>query len=71
MMIARGPAANGITRFGFPLRSACNLAILVVALLLVPGRSQAFITFTPSGFVEDVIASGMPFATGIAFAPDG
>src|SRR4029453_4180256 len=47
---------------------------LLAALLAVagrPGRSDATITFTPSGFIEEVVASGLPFATGIAFAPDG
>ena len=36
-----------------------------------PAASEATLTFTPSGFVEDVVASDLPFATGIAFAPDG
>src|SRR5215475_12881698 len=46
---------------------------LLAALGVVgkPVRSEALITFTPSGFVEDVVASNLPFATGIAFAPDG
>src|SRR5262245_36881132 len=42
-----------------------------LAVLGKPGPSDAIITFTPSGFVEDVVASNLPFATGIAFAPDG
>src|SRR5262245_24204833 len=46
---------------------------LLAALLILatPQRSDAILTFTPSGFVEDVVASNLPFATGIAFAPDG
>src|SRR5262245_28521353 len=54
-------------------RRALGLGLLA-ALLAVTGRpspSSATITFTPSGFIEEVVAFGLPFATGIAFAPDG
>ncbi len=56
------------------LRFRAVVRLLVAALLAVVGqplRSEATITFTPTGFVEDVIATGLPFATGMAFAPDG
>src|SRR5262245_3889751 len=45
--------------------------LALLGILGQPVRSEATLTFTPPGFVEDVIASGLPFATGIAFAPDG
>ncbi len=50
------------------------LRALLPALLLAvcaPGPARATLTFTPSGFIEETIASGLPFATGMAFAPDG
>ena len=51
---------------------AWGLAVLAaMAMVGRPAPSEATITFTPSGFVEDVVASDLPFATGIAFAPDG
>ena len=51
---------------------AWGLAVLAaMAMVGRPASSEATITFTPSGFVEDVVASNLPFATGIAFAPDG
>jgi cysteine-rich repeat protein len=49
-------------------------AALLVAVLGVtgsPAPARATITFSPSGFIEETIASGLPFATGMAFAPDG
>src|SRR5262249_31992468 len=42
-----------------------------LAVLGKPRPSDAIIPFTPAGFGEDVVASNLPFATGIAFAPDG
>jgi cysteine-rich repeat protein len=48
----------------------CLLAALV-GVASQPVRSNATIAFTPPGFIEEVMASGLPFATGIAFAPDG
>src|SRR5262249_35392385 len=47
------------------------LALLTgLAVVGKPAPSDAIITFTPSGFVEDVVASHLPFATGIAFVPE-
>ncbi len=50
-----------------------GLAVLAATTFLIgrPARSDATITFTPSGFIEETVASGLPFATGIAFADDG
>ena len=61
------------TRRGRRDRAVAWGAGLLAALVVfaTPQRADAIITFTPSGFVEDVVASNLPFATGIAFAPDG
>ncbi len=45
----------------------CTFA--AVALSAAPAR--AVLNFQPSGFTTDLVASNLPFATGIAFAPDG
>ena len=57
-------------RRGF--RSWC--LALVAALLAVtgrPGPAEASFVFNPLGFIEETVVSGLPLATGIAFAPDG
>ena len=38
---------------------------------MVLPATAAELTFTPSGFIQEVVASGLPWATAIAFAPDG
>src|SRR5262245_35265624 len=66
---SRGPSHRRARRSRFLVWSMAALAALTLVGNAV--RSEALITFTPSGFVEDVVASNLPFATGIAFAPDG
>src|SRR5262249_23709164 len=56
---------------GGGFRAWCLAVLTAVAVMGRPAPSDAIITFTPSGFVEDVVANNLPFATGIAFAPDG
>jgi PKD repeat protein len=45
--------------------------LLLALCSVLPGSARAILVFNPSGFVEDVVASGLPYAVGIAFAPDG
>jgi glucose/arabinose dehydrogenase len=54
-------------------RRAWRLILLAPFLAVFgrPTRADAILIFTPSGFVEDVVADNLPYATGIAFAPDG
>ncbi len=52
------------------IRRRIFLAALLL-LLLAAGRANAVLNFVPSGFTSDPVATGLPFATGIAFAPDG
>jgi glucose/arabinose dehydrogenase len=50
------------------------LGVFAIALALAalpPAPARAVIAFSQPGFVEDVVAGGLPFATAIAFAPDG
>src|SRR5262249_5321717 len=55
------------------LRRAWRLALMAPLLAVYgrPTRAEAILIFPPSGFVEDVVADNLPFATGMAFAPDG
>ena len=50
-----------------------GLALLAALAALVsrPSRSEAAITFTPSGLIEEKLVGGLPWVTGAAFAPDG
>jgi PKD repeat protein len=48
-----------------------SLLLALCGTALRPDPAGATISFTPSGFIEETIASGLPFATGMAFAPDG
>lgn len=46
-------------------------AALFATLLALPAeRAQAVLTFAASGFTADLVAGGLPFATGIAFSRD-
>src|SRR5262245_56355867 len=69
--------ANFSTRTGRAVRPgrfrrlALGLLAGVVAMTGLRSPAEAAITFVPSGFIEEVVASNLPFATGIAFAQDG
>ena len=51
------------------LRGLC--CALLAASLLLPSRAGAVLSFVPSGFTADLVAGGLPFATGISFSRDG
>lgn len=58
-----------------PLRAGAIRALcctfLAASILLPASRAGAVLTFVPSGFTADLVAGGLPFATGIAFSRDG
>src|SRR5262249_21150342 len=63
----RGTRRGGGNRFRAWVVAALGALVVVGS----PAPSGATITFTPSGFVEGVVASNLPFAAGVAFAPGG
>jgi PKD repeat protein/glucose/arabinose dehydrogenase len=52
-------------------RIARLLGCTFAAVALTAAPARAVLNFQPSGFTTDLVASNLPFATGIAFAPDG
>src|SRR4029453_6249894 len=76
----KGSMGMSVRNFGggIPRSVAGRLGGWAVALLAAlpftvgaPAPAHATLSFTPSGFIEETIAAGLPFATGMAFAPDG
>lgn len=52
------------------IRFFVGLVVATAVCLPVP-RACATLTYTPSGFTDELVAGGLPFATGIAFSRDG
>lgn len=52
-------------------RFAAAAALVLGTLSLAAPQAGAVLNFVPPGFTTDVVASGLPFATCIAFAQDG
>lgn len=68
---SRALAGGAPPRAGGRLRRGLGALVLLALCTALPGPARAILIFNPSGFVEDVVASGLPYAVGIAFASDG
>ena len=61
------PFASGWTRALGGLRASA----VVLALALAASPAAAILTGLPPGFVDELVVSGLPFPTAVAFTPDG